>query len=194
MRVDKIFSVAFKCEDEQQQQQINSMRWGSSETEPRGMMPQACMKHSWLCSESELKLELSSFFQQMGNTIHATWETTATSALPVWWARGPAAVKLSVVEYNVSIMMLYWFFFLNKWKIILVIHQQPSMIKVSLALKKRACWAASNKKQQYSCEVRTLTTLCPSRDTGGHGGGPGGRMEPEPSTDFTAMFNNHEWG
>lgn len=59
MKVDKIFSVAFKREKEQQQQQIKSMKWSSSETEPRGMMPQTCVKHSWLCSEPKLKLGLS---------------------------------------------------------------------------------------------------------------------------------------
>lgn len=107
------------------------------------------------------QVETWTFLQQIGNTIHAAWETPAWSALPVWWAQGPAAVKPSVVEYNVSIMMLYWFFFLNKWKIILAIHQQPSMIKASWALKKRACWAASNKKHQHSCETRRLTTQCP---------------------------------
>lgn len=63
------------------------------------------------------------------NTLPASWETTAQSALPAWWAQRRAAAKPSVTAHNVSIMTFYWFLFLNKWKIVCVIHQQQSVIK-----------------------------------------------------------------
>lgn len=76
-----------------------------------------------------IQAETCTFLEQIGNTIHVARETPAWSVLPVWWAQRQAAVRLSVTEHNVSIMMFYWFLFLNKWEIILVIHQQRSVIK-----------------------------------------------------------------
>lgn len=63
------------------------------------------------------------------NTPPASWEATAQSTLPAWWAQRRAAAKPSVTEHNVSLMMFYWFLFLSKWEIIRVIHQQQSVIK-----------------------------------------------------------------
>lgn len=97
-----------------------------------------------------IQAETWTLLKQMGNTINAAWEITAGFALLPWWAQRPAAVKLSVIEYNVSIMMLYWFLFLNKWKIILVIHQQRSVIKGLIITEKESI---------MSCQLWTATTF-----------------------------------
>lgn len=93
--------------------------------------------------------EIWTFLEQIGNTIHSAWETTALSTLPVWWAQRQAAVEPSATEHNVSIMVLYWFLFSNKWEIILVIHQQQPVIKGLIITEKVSImrsqeWAATN--------------------------------------------------
>lgn len=111
--------------------------------------------------------------EPIGNTLPASWETTAQSAPPAWWAQRRAAAKPSVTEHNVSIMMFYWFLFLNKWKIIHVIHQQQSVIKGLIITEHVSIVRSQSWKLQCSRETRRLLILCPSRDTGGHRGGTG---------------------